>query len=476
METLYIQDDKACPFCNNRMKHRIVYCPNHINLSCLVCENCNIYLYSEAYYAVLSQLANNYHRELKQNVYKYQITSDLHLKNQNEIKAKIKDKQKKKKDKKAQKVDKKKNDTSATVNQKQTQIEIDYNDISCVYLKNGYCQYMDNKCNPCSVRCNNQYEKNKLIAKKRESGAIIVVTRYENAKKDKKGKNKKSNIVSKNNVAKKINYQTTHKSPEYFAKEYNLKLDTIKNIAGRFQNKCKYMYEKKCTLYDRQCSAMFADCKYHEKFISQITKESKKRIAEQQRIKKLQDQELPQIGLKDFVVRCNVFKCMHDKHKINNIDAMINVDNDGKKELVRISAGYCPQCKVYFIMDSTYQKLKSKGIILCRVSDEKAYMKSGFGNGMRLAQESLLMQYGYNVSQIEGLSSTKRQKILAVIIDNKIMSKGEIISYLDFFIHHHGLRSNMAIAVSKWEEDREFVENYRIGEYTQFGVNAIYRR
>ena len=31
-------------------------------------------------------------------------------------------------------------------------------------------------------------------------------------------------------------------------------------------------------------------------------------------------------------------------------------------------------------------------------------------------------------------------------------------------------------SISKWETDREFVENYKIGHYTQFGVNAIHRR
>jgi len=82
----------------------------------------------------------------------------------------------------------------------------------------------------------------------------------------------------------------------------------------------------------------------------------------------------------------------------------------------------------------------------------------------------------HSVSQNNGLSTTSRQKILAVIIDNKIMAKSEIISYLDFFIRHRSLMGNMDIAISKWETDREFVENYRIGQYTQFGVNAIYRR
>ena len=76
----------------------------------------------------------------------------------------------------------------------------------------------------------------------------------------------------------------------------------------------------------------------------------------------------------------------------------------------------------------------------------------------------------------EGLTATGRQKILAVIIDNKIMSKSEIISYIDFFISQRSSNSRMEVAISKWEADREFVENYKIGQYTQYGVNAIYRR
>ena len=127
-------------------------------------------------------------------------------------------------------------------------------------------------------------------------------------------------------------------------------------------------------------------------------------------------------------------------------------------------------------MDSTYQNLKRKGIILCRVTDEKKYLRNGSFNKMQLAQESILMQYGYNVSQTDGLSATGRQKILAVIIDNKIMSKSEIISYLDFFINQRSSLSRMEIAIAKWEADREFVENYKTGQYTKYGINAIYRR
>ena len=103
-------------------------------------------------------------------------------------------------------------------------------------------------------------------------------------------------------------------------------------------------------------------------------------------------------------------------------------------------------------------------------------MKGLYVNGMQLAQESVLMQYGYNVSQTEGLSQRARQKILALLIDNKALSKSEIISYLDFFISQRATQSRMQLAIAKWETDREFVENYRTGEYTKYGVNAIYRR
>ena len=145
---------------------------------------------------------------------------------------------------------------------------------------------------------------------------------------------------------------------------------------------------------------------------------------------------------------------MHSHHNIENIDATVCVDNNGKKQFVQISAGYCKQCNVYFIMESTYKELKRRGIILCRITDEKSYMKSSFSNGMQLAQESMLMQYGYNVSQTSGLSAQRRQKILALLIDNKALSKSEIISYLDFFINQRASQSRMKIAISKCETDR----------------------
>lgn len=190
-----------------------------------------------------------------------------------------------------------------------------------------------------------------------------------------------------------------------------------------------------------------------------------------------QQKKLPQINARDFVVRRSVFKCTHDKHKIENLDATVEIiDKAGGVRLATINAGYCSACKIFFIMESSYEKLKKKGIPICRVSDEKTYLKSSFANGMRLAQESILMQYGYNVNQAEGLTGTRRKRILAVLIDKKIMSRSEIISYLDFFICQRQSNPKFELAISKWEDDRDFVESYRVGEFHQYGVNAIHRR
>ncbi len=184
------------------------------------------------------------------------------------------------------------------------------------------------------------------------------------------------------------------------------------------------------------------------------------------------------IGVTDFIVRRTTFKCMHKKHHLQNIDAKIDIiDQKGLVQHETISAGYCPNCNIFFIMESTYQKLKMKGTPICRTSDEKTYLSGAtLKNGMRLAQESILMQYGYNVSQIEGLSSIHRKKILALLVDNNILTRSDLISYLDFFISQRNYQSRFEKAIKKWEDDRDFIENYNTGNYTKYGIHGIIRR
>lgn len=114
--------------------------------------------------------------------------------------------------------------------------------------------------------------------------------------------------------------------------------------------------------------------------------------------------QIADIGLHDLVVKCNVFHCIHKQHTITDIARIIHIKSDfGKEELVKIPSGYCADCNTFFILYSTYQQLTRKGIVLCRIMDEKAYFNRNFLHGNKLARESLLMQYGYNVSQINDI-------------------------------------------------------------------------
>ena len=184
------------------------------------------------------------------------------------------------------------------------------------------------------------------------------------------------------------------------------------------------------------------------------------------------------VQMKDFVVRRNIFKCRFNNHTLQNINARISILNKNCNIVqTTISAGYCANCKTFFIMESTYQHLKRQGTLLCRICDEKSYISSDSSENMwSLAHESKLMQYGYTVSQSSELTSVRRRKILELLIDNKIMTKSDIIGYLDFFIKQRKSQEKFAVAIEKWEDDRDYISKYNASNDETYGVNRIYRR
>lgn len=213
-------------------------------------------------------------------------------------------------------------------------------------------------------------------------------------------------------------------------------------------------------------------CKIFTEFSAHIlyNKESPYEI-----VRNLTNDHLLEIGMEDFVIKCNIFRCMHDSHDILDITAIVKIKKENEQiESIKISAGYCKECKIFFILNTTYQQLTKMGIVLCKVLDEKEYLKNDYLNGTKLAQKSLLMQYGYNVSQVCDISDKKRQDILKFIIDNKILSKNEVISYLNFFISQKQGISNMGQAISKWKKDREFIEKYHIEKYEEVEIKSIH--
>lgn len=78
-----------------------------------------------------------------------------------------------------------------------------------------------------------------------------------------------------------------------------------------------------------------------------------------------------------------------------------------------------------------------------------------------LNAESILKEWGYNAAKKDELTKKQRQDILADIIDLGILEVHKIVRYLNFFIKSHAAEC-YADARIKWEEDRKFVENYKV--------------
>lgn len=181
-----------------------------------------------------------------------------------------------------------------------------------------------------------------------------------------------------------------------------------------------------------------------------------------------------EIQLKDFVIKRNTFHCVHNEHILKDISASITIINQkGNFETMKVPAGYCKDCNVYFIFDDVYKRILSRGTPVCRMYDWKAIESGSAAGNMMLAQESLLRQYGYNVNANEGLSSERRKRILQILVDNSIMTKSEIISYLKFFILQRKNNSSMKMAVEKWNSDKVFIENYKLGSLQNYYVGSF---
>ena len=191
------------------------------------------------------------------------------------------------------------------------------------------------------------------------------------------------------------------------------------------------------------------------------------------------------ISAQDFVVKMSVLKCRKKNHPLEDLQATITaIDKNANIVKITVPGGYCPKCKTYFLLDSVYKRIKEKGIPVCRVMDEKSYTIDNSGSVPqshydKLASESVLRQFGYNVNQAENLSPLQRRRILAAIVDYKILSKSEIISYLDYFINVRKSQKNqdgtpkMNNAIKKWREDRDWVSAYKIGSFKEIQVKRI---
>ncbi len=176
----------------------------------------------------------------------------------------------------------------------------------------------------------------------------------------------------------------------------------------------------------------------------------------------LEEPERIEITFNDIVVRNNGFYCWSN-HAVKDVIGKFSIiDRIGNISYEDIPLAYCETCKVYYILDGTYKDIKKYGVFGCQIMTKTQFQSSlkkpgDFGYGWR--ESSDLKNYGYTVAENSGLTTAQRRTILRSIIDQDVLSKDSVLSYLDFF--QTKLKGSER-ARKLWQEDREFVAHYKI--------------
>lgn len=174
-----------------------------------------------------------------------------------------------------------------------------------------------------------------------------------------------------------------------------------------------------------------------------------------------------------LLVRTNIFQCVKYKHKLQDIFAKIRIVHiSGTTETLTIPAGYCADCDRYYILESEFEKVRHKGILVCKLTEYTKITSSIFRNA-ELQTESLLFMLGYNVNAKQNLSRKQRWTLLDIIIQEKIMTKMQIMSHLNSMLLMNMDRPSFDAAVAKWSEDLKYVSTYKDDSMREISVNEI---
>lgn len=157
-----------------------------------------------------------------------------------------------------------------------------------------------------------------------------------------------------------------------------------------------------------------------------------------------------------YIYKGNI-RCHRYGHNLIQATAILHNKTDNK---IILNVEYCTECKKFILEYTVFEEYRRRYGVL--VGNFRMVVNGEFDSDYDLAEESPLMLSGYNVSQKDGYTSKERHYILARIIHDRIMDKGDVIRYLSYFIRKNGAKRGNEMALSKWREDLEFVQNYNI--------------
>ena len=204
---------------------------------------------------------------------------------------------------------------------------------------------------------------------------------------------------------------------------------------------------------------------------------NKKTIDEKKKIKEKQVLRITcNLTFTDVIVLSNTMKC-YKNHNVEDVVAVFNVvDKEGKYFQEKVATTYCKECDVFFVHKADFKLMKCNRILLHRIIEEHTFVKGRYLDKdfkYDLADESPLFICGYNVNSKKNLSVIQRRIILEYVIDSKILTRGHVLAYLDYFIFKGEKKPSMEKAVDKWKQDRAYIKEYKINSGKHIYVDKI---
>lgn len=267
---------------------------------------------------------------------------------------------------------------------------------------------------------------------------------------------------------KKVNNKTIEKIPGEKIKKSTPSID-IKVVKD-----CIYFKNKICIYFNDTCNPYSFKCKMQYK-----VPESKAHISPKANNiiipnnKPNLSHNVKEQPLKTIVLYHNR-KCVYEEHHLSDINAVIRIlIANSKIANVPVLAAHCKECNQHIILKSDFKKFKQRGILLCQVIDETPEHLAKHKHTTYSATESRIHSLGYNVIKQYGYTFEQRKMILANIMENYNITKHEILSMLDTNIARKTGLPNYTDAVDKWQQDREFVTNYEMGDIPEIIVDKV---
>lgn len=165
-----------------------------------------------------------------------------------------------------------------------------------------------------------------------------------------------------------------------------------------------------------------------------------------------------EIDYRDFFIHTNTPYC---SHKCRPIIAAVHQYSRGKVKMISFDANYCPICSLYYITESTYRRITQDGRILCQLLSIDEYLdykrRKEYGD---LQPQGILKMIGYTVNARDDLSEDARHTVLQYAIDEGVLEKKRVVSYLEYFIRLNRNVENNKKAVEKWADDLDWIRRY----------------